>query len=110
MASEQLTVHQCQCAHCQVEGDIMRYHTSLNRMLAVAPERQRRLIVGSLSQQPGGSNDEELSRITGLSRHTIQKGREELERGFDELPPQRQRHPGGGQPAAEKKIRNSNRT
>jgi hypothetical protein len=79
MASEQLTVHQCQCAHCQDESEsgIVRYHTALNRMLAVAPERQRRLIVGSLSQQPGGSTDEELSRITGLSRHTIQKGREE---------------------------------
>lgn len=107
MKSKQLTIHQCECALCQAgsESETARYHRSLNRMLAIAQERQRRLVLGSLSQQPGGPTDDELSQITGISRHTIQKGREELEQGFDGLPVHRQRHPGGGQPAAEKKIR-----
>jgi hypothetical protein len=46
-----------------------------------------------------------LARITGLDRKTIRRGRREVSAGLVELPPERQRRPGGGRLLAEKKTR-----
>lgn len=109
MQSPQINpVHQCECSVCREDSDheVYRYHESLNRMLSVTPERQSRLMVGALCQQPGGPSERELSLITGMSRNTIQRGREELACGYDDLPASRQRHEGGGRLLAEKKTLN----
>ena len=79
----------------------------MNLFLSRLTEPQRRWYVGLLSQEPGRPSDVELAQITGLDRKTIRRGRHELGFGLAELPPERQRQLGGGNPAAEKKIRSS---
>jgi len=44
-----------------------------------------------------------LAQITGMNRHTIERGRRELSAGLKERPADRIRVPGGGRPAAEER-------
>jgi len=78
----------------------------MNLVLSRLNEPQRRWYVGFFSQKPGSSSDRQLSLITGMDEKTIRRGRRELEAGLTDLPTDRQRHEGGGRPAAEKKIPN----
>jgi Rhodopirellula transposase DDE domain len=94
-------VHQCQCPHCKqgepsLEKDL---HTHMNLLLSTLDEKQRRLYAGLESQQLGYGGDQQVALITGLSVHTIAKGRGEL---AQLLPNARVRRPGAGQPAFEK--------
>ncbi len=100
-------VYQCECDICKAGTDveIIRHHQQMNLLLSRLNEPQRRWYVGHLSQKMGGPSDRQLARITGLDEKTIRRGRRELESGLDDLPPERQRHEGGGRPAAEKKTR-----
>jgi len=105
----ELAVHLCQCTICQTGADpgIMEQHQRMNLFLSRLTEPQRRWYVGMLSQEPDRPSDVELARITGLDRKTIRRGRREVSAGLAELPPERQRRPGGGRLAAEKKTRSS---
>ena len=80
------------------------YHRQLNLLLSRLNEPQRRWYVGLLSLEPNSPSDEELSRISGLDEKTIRRGRRELEGELADVPTDRQRHEGGGRPAAEKKM------
>ena len=99
-------VHGCECAVCQAGTDaaLTAQHTPINLLLSRLTEPQRRWYVGWLSQLPDAPSDRQLSAITGLARHTIQRGRTELAAGLVDLPLGHQRHSGGGRRASEKKI------
>ena len=105
----EICVHICRCAICQVgaEHGIIQQHQRMNLFLSRLSEPQRRWYVGMLSQEPDSPSDAELARITGLDRKTIRRGRREVIAGLNDLPPERQRHSGGGRLSAEKKTRSS---
>ena len=96
----------CTCPTCLQGADweVAHYHAAINSILAESDERHRRLVAGLLASEYGHGGVLLLSRITGLSRTTILRGRRELERGLLRHPP-RIRWPGGGRPCAEKKGR-----
>ena len=92
----------CPCRSCQQDpnGPTAEQHRSINRLVALTDERSRRLLVGFLAEQHGRGGLSRLSRITGLDRHTIARGQQEL---HDEarLPPGRLRQRGGGRKRVE---------
>jgi hypothetical protein len=100
-------LHSCECAICQTEADQAprEQHQRVNLFLSRLSEPQRRWYVGMLSQEDASPSDVELARITGLDRKTIRRGRREVIAGLVELAPERQRRPGAGRRAAEKKTR-----
>jgi hypothetical protein len=99
-------LHQCACAHCQQHphGALAREHRRINRLMASADERMRRLLAGFLAQQQGRGGVSLVARITGVDRNTIARGQRELRRGIPSASP-RIRRPGAGRPRAEKKAR-----
>ena len=99
-------LHTCECAICQSGRDeaVVVYHRQLNLLLSRLNEPQRRWHVGLLSLEPNSPSDVELSQISGLDEKTIRRGRRELEDELADVPVTRQRRPGGGRPAAEKKM------
>ena len=103
----EVRVHSCECTICQAGTDhaIREHHQRINLFLSRLTETQRRWYVGMLSQEPDCPSDSDLARITGLDRKTIRRGRREVSAGLVELPPERQRRPGGGRLSAEKKTR-----
>jgi hypothetical protein len=105
----EIHIHRCECAICQAEADhiTVQQHQRMNLFLSRLTEPQRRWYVGMLSQEPDSPSELELARITGLDRKTIRRGRCEVSAGLANLAPDRQRRPGGGRPAAEKKTRSS---
>jgi len=104
-------IHTCECEVCRSGSDTATsgQHRRINLLLSRLNEPQRRWYVGTLSQQPGGPSDEELSQITGLDTKTIRRGRQELTAEFAGVPVERQRQVGGGRLYAEKKTPRSKR-
>jgi len=102
-------VHVCTCIRCQQHphSDVAREHRRINRLVAVADERTRRLLVGFLAQQHGSGGIALFARITGLDPDTIARGQRELQRVQPHPSAQRIRRPGAGRPRAEKKLRAS---
>lgn len=92
----------CPCRRCQQDphGPIARQHRDINRLIALADERSRRLLVGFLAEQCGRGGISRLSCITGLDRNTIARGIRELH-GEQPLPSGRIRHRGGGRKRVE---------
>lgn len=103
------TVHICTCETCQQHpySAVAEQHRAINRVLVTLDERNRRRFVGLLAQQGGRGSLRPLIEITGLSRNTIVRGREELEHPKRAAPLGRIRRPGGGRLRVEKKIRAS---
>jgi hypothetical protein len=101
-------IHACQCATCQsgCDAETLARHERMNLFLSRLTEPQRRWYVGLLSLEPESPTDSELARITGLDRKTIRRGRSDIETGLALAPTTRQRRPGGGRIAAEKKLPN----
>lgn len=74
-------IHDCQCPRCQ-QGPpnfTQRMHAHINLLLSTLDEHQRRLYVGLESEKIGHGGDRHLAQITGMSVHTIAKGRQELQ-------------------------------
>jgi hypothetical protein len=100
------TSHTCTCTTCQLHpySHAAQQHRAINRVLASLNEKNRRRFVGLLAIQWGRGSLLRLSQITGLSRNTIYRGRQEVEHP-------RQgvwsgvRRPGGGRPNVEKNSR-----
>jgi methylphosphotriester-DNA--protein-cysteine methyltransferase len=92
----------CQCRRCQQDpaGPTAEQHRSINRLVALADERSRRLLAGFLAEQHGRGGIALLSQITGLDRNTIARGLRELH-GEQPLPPGRIRQPGAGRKPVE---------
>jgi hypothetical protein len=95
----------CACRSCQQHphGAVAREHRRINRFLATADERMRRLLAGFLAHQQGRGGVSLLARITGLDRNTIARGQRELRHGAPHAS-SRIRRPGAGRPRAEKKV------
>ena len=81
--SQQQSVHQCQCAQCQQHprGAEAKDHQAINRLVASLDEKNRRRLVGLLASQQTRGGIEWLHQITGVSRPTIRRGRNEIQRG-----------------------------
>jgi hypothetical protein len=77
-------VHPCECPTCRQHpnGTVAREHRALNRLIAAADERTRRLLAGFLARQHGKGGITLLARITGLDRNTVARGRRELRQPF----------------------------
>ena len=95
----------CECPTCRQNSDspTAEVHRAINRFLATADERSRRLLAGSLAQQHGCGGIALVARITGLSPHTIRRGRRELQTAIP-TPRGRIRRPGAGCRPVEKKV------
>jgi hypothetical protein len=70
-------------------------------------EKQRRLFAGLESMRMGRGGDQRIAEWTGLSVHTVAKGRHDLLSGDVQLG--RIRQPGAGRRAVEKKRQGSSR-
>lgn len=100
--SKQRRIHRCECRMCQHHpyGSIAQHHRAINRVLITLDERNRRRFVGLLAIQ-GGDSIAALTRITGLSRMTIHRGKREIEHPSRKRQG-RMREPGAGRPLTEK--------
>ena len=72
----------------------------MRRLLNELDEKTRRKVAGALSLQLGHGGIEEISALSGLSRTTIRRGRDELQ--AEDPHPERVRAPGGGRPSKKK--------
>ena len=95
-------MHHCDCPHCRRQPDrpVAQEHWAINRLVACADERSRRLLVGFLAQQHGRGGITLLAQITGLDRNTIALGLRELYQ-LEPTHPGRLRQPGAGRKRAE---------
>ncbi len=99
-------VYKCSCHKCveQPGGEITLLHASINRLVAVLDEKHRRQFVGLLASQFGYGGIQKLSRITGLHRETISRGKREIA-GANVVLDGGLRAAGGGRHKVEKKSR-----
>lgn len=100
------SVHKCRCNECveQPNREIALLHTSINRLVATLDEKHRRQFAGLLASQFGHGGIQYLSKITGLDRDTISRGKREIEPA-DVALTGRIRAVGGGRHKVEKKSR-----
>jgi hypothetical protein len=96
-------VHACECTRCRAHRlhPERALHHHINLLVSRLNEQQRRWFVALEAERRGYGGTEQVAAITGLSPHTIRKGRRELTRGFAGCPTDRLRAPGGGRPARE---------
>lgn len=73
----------CQCWRCTrwPDGPVAQLHTSINHMVAVLNEKERRQFVGLLARQLGHGGIQIMVEVTGLSRNTIARGQREVKAG-----------------------------
>ncbi len=104
--SRRRRMHGCGCATCHRHpySSIAQQHRAINRVLATLDEKNRRRFVGLLAIQLGRRSVALLSRITGLSRTTIHRGKREIEHPAPHSQG-RIREPGGGRLPVEKNSR-----
>jgi hypothetical protein len=99
--------HACTCDICreQPRGDVAQEHQAINRVLTALDEKSRRRFVGLLALQWGRGSIALLNQVTGLSRPTIRRGREEVSRVEKPARQGRVRQAGAGRLAVEKNNR-----
>lgn len=81
-----------------------RWCEQVSLVFSQLDEKQRRLVAGLLSNAVGRGGVTVLSRITGLDRKTVRRGRDELDNGLQDCPADRVRREGAGHPPVEKKV------
>jgi len=98
-----LLVHPCECEDCCsfMEHTDRALHGQINLLASRLNEQQRRWFVGLEALRIGHGGQRLLTQITGMDRHTIERGIRELEAGLSECPTERLRAPGGGRPKVE---------
>ena len=76
------SLHRCQCSTCQrrPRSAEAKEHQAINQVVGLLHEKGRRQFVGLLALQWGRGRLEQIRVITGLSRPTIRRGREEVQR------------------------------
>jgi len=96
-------VHSCACRRCRAHRPHPEraLHRQINLLASRLDEQQRRWFVALEATRLGHGGEQRLAEITGLSPHTIRRGRRELDAGLADCPPDRVRAPGGGRPARE---------
>jgi hypothetical protein len=99
----------CGCPRCQEAGDHPErgLHRQMVLLFGRLDEQQRRWFAAVESTRMGRGGDAIVSQMIGLDEATIRRGRNELAVSLEERPVDRSRLPGGGRPAAEKKIQRS---
>src|SRR3712207_1354240 len=102
-------LHQCTCERCQhyPRSETAKEHRAINRLLAILDEKSHRRLLGMLVINAEQGDIQRLIEITGLSRNTICRGRDEIKRIEPRDTRGRIRCGGGGRQAVEKKIRKS---
>lgn len=102
-------VRACTCATCQQHpySAVGEQHRAINRVLVTLDERNRRRFVGLLALQWGRGGIQQLNAITGVSRNTIVRGREEIAHPKRAPRLGRVRRAGGGRRRVEKNTRTS---
>lgn len=103
-ANKKRSDHKCTCPVCggHPRCSIAKEHRAINRVLLALNEKSRRRFVGLLALQWGRGGVERLSEITGLSRPTIRRGREEVQKVERHIERSRVRQAGAGRPPVEK--------
>jgi hypothetical protein len=98
---------QCQCPHCQQEGDHpdRALHAQMNLLMSRLDQAQRRWYAALEAQHLGHGGDRLVAQITGLDEKTIRRGHAELNASLADCPDERVRQPGAGRPLTEKKTR-----
>ncbi len=96
-------VHSCACRRCRAHKPHpdRALHRQINLLVSRLDEQQRRWFVALEARRLGRGGERRLAEITGLSPHTIRRGRRELDTALAECPPDRVRAAGGGRPARE---------
>lgn len=96
-------VRRCECDVCrdQSDGPEVREHEQINRLMTTLDEKNARRVAGVLATRAGYGGVSLISRVTGMSRQTIDRGIRELE-GEDPVPIDRVRAKGGGKLNLEK--------
>lgn len=99
-------IHTCQCPDCLGNNDYAnrKQHQQINLLLSRLDEQQRRWYAAIEAGKIGHGGIRLLSLITGLDEKTIARGRDEMVEQLCTRPADQVRNPGGGRPAAEKKI------
>lgn len=100
---QSMPIHSCACRKCRAHKPHpdRALHRQINLLVSRLDEQQRRWFVALEAMRLGHGGDRRLAEITGLSPHTIRRGRRELDAGLADCPPERVRAPGGGRPARE---------
>ena len=78
------------------EDVLNRWHEQINLVFSQLNEKQRRLAAGLLSNTVGRGGVTLLSRVTGLDRETVRRGRDELANDLKDCPSDRVRREGAG--------------
>src|SRR5579872_6060206 len=96
----------CRCEACRKRPRSAEAteHRRVNRVVSALDEKQVRRVLGLMAQMAGHGGVAHLSRVTGVSRTTILRGKKELV-GTDPIPEDRVRRVGGGRKSLEKKDR-----
>lgn len=96
--------HQCQCAWCKkaIRSAEAKEHQAINQVVSLLHEKGRRQFAGLLALQWGRGGVERTSVITGLSRPTIRRGRDEVQRKERQAERERVRKRGAGRKLVEK--------
>lgn len=104
---QSLPIHTCQCRRCQAHRPHPEraLHRQINLLVSRLDEQQRRWFVALEAMRAGYGGDQRLAEITGLSAHTIRRGRRELAAGLTDCPSDRVRVAGAGRPACEAQDR-----
>jgi predicted mannosyl-3-phosphoglycerate phosphatase (HAD superfamily) len=97
-------IHRCDCSVCRhhPRAAVAKEHRAINRLLAAADERLRRLLAGLLASKIGRGGIQQLARITGMHRNTVALGKREL-RQKHRFPSNRVRRSGAGRKRLEEK-------
>jgi len=103
------SLHHCTCETCQQHpySETAQEHRAINRLLAILDEKSRRRFVGLFALSVEHGDIQRLIEITGLSRNTICRGRDEIKRVEPPTTQDRLRRVGGGRKMVEKKTRKS---
>ena len=101
--------HVCTCNLCREHpySAVAEHHRAINRVLVTLDEKNRRRFVGLLALQWGRGGVQRLIEITGLSRNTIVRGREELQQARRMSRAGGIRRAGAGRKRVEKNSRGS---
>ena len=101
--------HHCTCPGCRADArsPTAKEHRVFNRVLRSLDEKSRRQVVGFLALHWGRGGIARVREISGLSRPTIRRVRDEVQRPDRTPEPNRVRRVGAGRPRVEKNTRNS---
>ena len=88
-------VHRCTCRAPEPHPDRV-LHQQINLLVSLLDEQQLSFFVAFEAGRLGYCGAQRLEEISGMSRHTIRRGRRELDAGLADRSPERVRAPAVG--------------